>query len=249
MSDNIVHVMTRIKYLYAHYIIEFFANPTVKTYFLLAFIGIEMGLAMLIGCDTKTQQRTEQTTPADQPIANNLTDSAPASNQSELLKKIIGTPGQGLFRGINFGDNISKVRSMERFEMFEDTPTHVGFTHETENLESVDVLYYFDKNNRVNGVSVDVFLNSEKSVKELMYQFETYLSGKFGASTRSKNTLDWTTAKTLVRLQNASQGRDFGIKLIFTNQSANSVLFAQFYAKDSVQNQPFPAVAAAGLAR
>ena len=249
MNNNIVYVMTRIKYLYVHYIIESFANPIVKTYFLLVFIGIEVGLAMLIGCDTKTQQRTEQTTPADQPAANNPTETAPASNQSELLKTIIGTPGQGLFRGINFGDNISKVRSMELFEMFEDTPTYVGFTHETENLESVDVLYYFDKNNRVNGVSVDVFLNSEKSVKELMYQFETYLSGKFGASTRSKNAFDWKTAKTRVRLQDASQARDFGIKIIFTNQSSGSVLLAKFYAKDSVQNQPSPAVAAAGLAR
>lgn len=237
--------MTRIKYLYVHYIIESLSNPLVRTYCLLAFIGIEVGAAMLIGCDSKTQQRVEQTT-TDVPTAKKLVDAVPASNQSELLKTIIGTPGQGLFRGINFGDNISKVRSLENFEMFEDTPTYVGFTHETDNLESVDVLYYFDKNKRINGLSVDVFLNSEKSVKELTYQFETYLSGKFGASTKSKNTYDWKTPKAMVRLQNVSQNKDFGIKIIFTNQSTNSVLLSQMYAKDSLQN-PAVAATAAGL--
>ena len=226
--------MTRIKYLYVHYIIESLSNPLVRTYCLLAFIGIEVGAALLISCDSKTQQRVEQST-TDSPPAKALVDVPPASNQSELLKTIIGTPGQGLFRGVNFGDNISKVRSLESFEMFEDTPTYVGFTHETENLESVDVLYYFDKNKRINGLSVDVFLNSEKSVKELTYQFETYLSGKFGASTKAKNTYDWKTPKAMVRLQDVSKAKDFGIKIIFTSHSTNSVLLSQLYAKDSLQ--------------
>ena len=100
-------------------------------------------LALLASaCDTKTNEKTEA-------AADSVTLHEPAptdlnSDQSALLKTILGpaeqNPAGVVLRGIAFGDAIAKVKATETFEMFEETPDHLGYTSETAQLETIGEL-------------------------------------------------------------------------------------------------------------
>lgn len=177
----------------------------------LPFVGIlAVGLA---SCETKTQQSSEiiqaqadSTTKAVNRIAS--------SNQSELFRTIIGVPA-GDFRGFNFGDPVAKIKASETFEMFEDSTDHVGFTYETENVETIDVLYYLDKNQAFNSAQIDVYLVTEEATKQLWDQFDTYLSGKYTLEKRQGKRAFWRHhSGKRVSLEDVSKGKDFGIRFI-----------------------------------
>jgi hypothetical protein len=175
-------------------------------------------VAILISCEPKNQQTSETTTaPTDSITATD--DRVPSSNQSELMRTIIGPP-TGDFRGFNFGDPVSKLKSSETFEMFEDSTDHVGFTHETDNFESVDVIYYLDNNQAMNGVRIDVYLNNANAATQLWEQFDTYLSGKYTVEKRQGQTAFWRrTDGKKIKLENVSKDKDFGIRLIIGDKA------------------------------
>ena len=177
-------------------------------------LTLAVGLAVL-SCKSTTEQTAEQQKPAlenDKAAPN----SAPVvnSNQSELLKTIVGAAGEGFFRGLNFGDPIDKIKATEKFELFEDSTDHVGFTYETENFEAVDVLYYLDKNQTIKNIRVDAYLNSPLAVRGLQDQFETYLSGRFRNEKKEGKTTIWKGANNVyITLEDVSKGKDYGLRL------------------------------------
>lgn len=175
--------------------------------FLIAVSAIWVG-----SCDTKNQQAGEEEKPAVDTSAG-VTTEVPNTSQSELLRTVLGKAG-GNFRGLNFNDPISKVKELETFELFEDSTDHVGFTYETENFEAIDVLYYLDKNQLLNGIRVDVYLNDANSVKGLWSQFETYLSGKYAIDKKQGKVAFWKDkGGRMVKLEDVSKGKDFGLRL------------------------------------
>ena len=162
-------------------------------------------------CDTKNQQAGEVDSPTDS--VSTPTDEVPNTNQSELLRAVLGKGG-GDFRGVNFGDPVSKIKEMESFELFEDSTDHVGFTYETDNFEAIDILYYLDKNRLLTGIRVDVYLNDAGSVKGLWEQFDTYLSGKYILNAKQgKITLWKDKGSRIVKLEDVSKGKDYGLRL------------------------------------
>lgn len=175
-------------------------------------ILIAVSAVWVCSCDTKNQQAGEEEKPAVDTSAG-VTTNVPNTSQSELLRTVLGKAG-GDFRGINFNDPISKIKELETFELFEDSTNHVGFTYETENFEAIDVLYYLDKNQLLNGIRVDVYLNDANSVKGLWAQFETYLSGKYAIDKKQGNAAYWKDkGGRLVKLEDVSKGKDFGLRL------------------------------------
>lgn len=139
------------------------------------------------------------------------------SNQSELLSTIIGSSDAGVIRGINFGDPISKVKSNETFEIFEDSTRHLGYTFETDQLETIDVLYYFTPNDRtVNKITVDVYLNSESATSQLWQSVNKRFSEKYGQPQESKQKqIIWKKAPVRATIIDVSEGKDFGLKFLF----------------------------------
>ena len=169
------------------------------------------------GCRTKTTTDEEATLPTDSAAIRDPTSSAINSNQSELLNTIVGASDEGIIRGIAFGDPVSKVKATESFEMFEDSLRHVGFTFETEQLETIDVLYYFTPIGRtINKITVDIYLNSETATRQLWSSAEKQFTDKYGTPLEAKpRRIVWKKNPVQATMEEVSEGKDYGMKLVF----------------------------------
>jgi hypothetical protein len=182
-------------------------------YLLCTLCCLVLATLLIVSCNDDKKQNTEQTpinvAPSPAPPAASIN-----SSQSELLKVIVGPAGDGFFRGLNLGDPVAKIKATETFELFEDSTSHVGFTHETENLEAIDVIYFLDKNNTIKNIRVDTYLNSPVAVSGLQDQFETYLSGRFRNQKKDGKRGIWRgNGNVYIVLENVSKGKDYGLRL------------------------------------
>lgn len=125
----------------------------------------------------------------------------------------LGLTADSDWRGINIGDEFTKVKTTEKGESFESDARHIGYTIEFKNLESADILYY-QTDQRVSAIEVDLFLNSRSSVDTYRKELESYFSGHYGTPKPDNGGLAWTsrTNKT-VTLKDVSKGKDFGLKI------------------------------------
>lgn len=179
---------------------------------LYSLVFVVLATALLFSCGKSGEQTSEQQKPLSDSA---LSGSEPvvSTNQSELLKLIISPQG-GDFRGFKLGDPLSKIKAEEKFELFEDSTTHVGFTYETENFEAIDILYYLDNNKALSGIRVDVYLNDADAVRNLSEQFDTYLSGKYTPEKRGDKSSAWQgKGGVSIVLKDVSKGKDFGLRL------------------------------------
>lgn len=188
--------------------------PTALRCFLLSSL---LGIA-LASCQTKTNTNEDPTRPTDTETTEGSANENINSAASVLLKTIVGTQDEGVIRGIAFGDPVGKIRASEPFEMFEDSLRHVGYTFETDQLETIDVLYYFTPTGRmVNKITVDVYLNSEEATRELWKRAKKRFTDKYGAPLEDKpRHLSWEKAPAQVTLDEVSEGKDYGLKMVFT---------------------------------
>lgn len=176
-------------------------------------------------CQTKNATDQEATVPTDSVALHDPASSTINSDQSALLNTILGTSRQGIIRGIAFGDPVSKVKATENFEMFEDSLRHVGYTFETEQLETIDVLYYFTPTGRtVNKITVDIYLNSETATRQLWSSAEKRFTEQYGTPLEAKpRRAIWQKDAVKVRIEEVSEGKDYGLKLVF-EPTDNSML-------------------------
>lgn len=172
---------------------------------------------MAIACDTKTNEKTEAAT--DSVV---LHEPAPAdlnSNQSALLKTILGNaeqpPAGTVLRGIAFGDPIAKVKATETFEMFEETADHLGYTAETAQLETIDVQYFLGTDKKVNKITIDVYLNSPEATKQLWNTGKQYFTQNYASPKEAGKKLSWNNKSVRVKMEDVSEGKDYGLKLQF----------------------------------
>ncbi len=186
------------------------------------FLGYLLWIGLLgtlmTGCRTKTTTDEEATNPTDSAVLHDPASSAINSNQSQLLATILGTSGEGVIRGIAFGDPVSKVKATESFEMFEDSVRHVGFTFETDQLETIDVLYYFTPTGRtINKITVDIYLNSEIATRQLWNSAEKRFTEQYGTPLDTKpRRISWKKDPVQATMEEVSEGKDYGLKLVFT---------------------------------
>jgi hypothetical protein len=190
-----------------------------KTYFsktIVWTIAAAISCLSILSCDSTSEQKNEQKAKPDNPTVTTNT-------QSELLQTILGKH-EGLFRGFNIGDPLSKLKLDETFEIFEDSMTHIGFSHETENFEVIDVVYYLDANKTLNSIGVDVFLNDQNAVNNLKNQLGAYLSGKYEEENKDAKTVSWIGQNGVtIRLQDVTKGKDYGIRLSLGNKGSKAL--------------------------
>ncbi len=188
--------------------------PTaLRCFFLFTLLG-----AVLVSCQTKTSTNEDPTLPTDSPITGKSAGGDINSATSVLLKTIVGSSDEGIIRGIAFGDPVGKVRASETFEMFEDSLRHMGYTYETDQLETIDVLYYFTPTGRmVNKITVDVYLNSEEATQQLWQATKKRFTNQYGAPLEDKpRHASWKKAPAQVTIDEVSEGKDYGLKMVFT---------------------------------
>ncbi|WP_394992225.1 hypothetical protein [Emticicia sp.] len=129
---------------------------------------------IFIACSNPKDTQTEEkvSSPASTP-------NVPSSNVQKLLRSIMGT-GEGLLRGIKFGDAISDVKKKETVELFEEEETHIGYSFDTESLETVDILYEKDQKNHVSGIELDIYMNSDASNDSLKNELINQFTIRYG---------------------------------------------------------------------
>lgn len=146
------------------------------------------------------------------------------SEEYGLWELVLGDYQDGLFRGVSFNDSREKVRITETFEVFEELPSQIGYTHDTRELETVDVYYYFSDEQLVSRIIVDVFLNGESSADRLWEISGWYFNSRFGPASESSDVKKvWQSQEASVTVENVSGGLDHGLKITFVPVDRNVV--------------------------
>lgn len=174
-------------------------------------------------CSTKTEEDKEA--PKNDSLAlANPAQSELNSNQSALLQTVLGaaTP-ESIIRGISFGDPVSKVKATETFEMFEEVSDHLGYTLETPQFETIDVQYFTNKDQKVNKITIDVYLNSADATKQLWEAGKKHFSETYEAPKEDGKTLIWNKKSVRVNMEDVSTGKDFGLKFEFSPSGSTAL--------------------------
>jgi hypothetical protein len=138
------------------------------------------------------------------------------AKEAKLLRTIMGT-GEGLLRGVNFGDPIAEVKKSENTELFEEDTEHVGYTFDTDDLETVDILYKTDRTQKISGVQLDIYMNSKKSNDSLLQEFDKIFTLRYGKPV-SQNLIStiWKIKPSgQVMIKDVSKARDKGLEILF----------------------------------
>jgi hypothetical protein len=172
-------------------------------------VAICISTVFFTACSSRQQtdsQAADSTTKSS--VSETTTDIAITGHLTDL-----GLTTNSDWRGINLGDDFSKVKATEKGESFENDATHVGYTVEFPNLETADMLYY-QANKKVSAIEVDLFLNSRQSVTDYQKELGTYFATRFGAPKPGNAGTVWTSPKgETVTLKDVSKGKDFGLKI------------------------------------
>ncbi|MCF2444304.1 hypothetical protein L0657_10080 [Dyadobacter sp. CY345] len=185
-------------------------SNTLRNIFVLILLAVT-----LQNCNTKTKD--EEETPKQD--SSSVVKAAPEelnSDQSALLQEVLGTSTDGVFRSISFGDPLSKVKATETYEMFEDAADHVGFTKETEKLETIDIQYFITSDKKVNKIMVDVYLNSPDATKQLWNAAKGHFTELYETPKEKDKTVSWFKNSVHVTMEDVSEGKDYGLKFQFT---------------------------------
>jgi len=174
-------------------------------YLILSLFIIECG-------NPKTTETVEVLNP---PLLNNPT----TSNVQKLLRAIMGT-GEGLLRGIQFGDAISDVKKKEKAELFEEEESYIGYSFDTDNLETVDILYEKDKQNRVSGIEIDIYMNTDVTNDSLKNELTKQFTSLYGQPIENAEIPTWEIkSKGKVSMKVVKNKLDRGLEVKFTQIS------------------------------
>lgn len=139
-----------------------------------------------------------------------------SSNVQKLLKEIMGT-GEGILRGVRFGDAISEIKKKETLELFEEETDHIGYTFDTENTETVDILYLKDSSQKVTGIQLDIYMNTDASNDSLKALMSDMFTTKYGKPTDKGEITVWKIKPNgQVSIKTVKSKIDRGLEVRFT---------------------------------
>ncbi|WP_353717415.1 hypothetical protein [Dyadobacter sp. 676] len=107
------------------------------------------------------------------------------------------------------------MKATETFEMFEETPDHLGYTSETAQLETIDVQYFLTPDKKVNKITIDVYLNSPEATKQLWNASKRYFSETYSSPKEDAKKITWNNKTVRVDMEDVSEGKDYGLKFQF----------------------------------
>jgi hypothetical protein len=145
-----------------------------------------------------TETKKETTTDQSDTLSEIKEPKAALAHYGTRLQQIVKSD-DGILRGIDFGDDVDKVKSIENAEPLEDSTDHVGYTVQLGDYEDLDVRYHLNKDQRVWGFTLDIYLNEKSSVDSLFNDFKTYFTDRFGPSSFDNHTnmVAWNLSDSL----------------------------------------------------
>ncbi|MFB0947258.1 MAG: hypothetical protein ACJAZY_001821 [Spirosomataceae bacterium] len=169
-------------------------------------VSLVILIVILSGCGQHQQE--DLTTGEGEKIAE-VTVLGDMESQ-KFLTEVIGN--EVAVRGHKFGTPIDSVLSNESLELFEDRPSHVGFMYERSTLESADILYLRDSQNKLIGVDIDIYLNTLQSADALFATAKNHYNSLFEKS--PTDTLTWLIKPSgYVKLSQVKKEHDNGLEI------------------------------------
>lgn len=163
------------------------------------------------GCGTTSE--SDQSTSEDYALDENVD----YSREIQFWETILGDYQDAMFRGISLGDTREKVQITETFDLFEEMPWQIGYTHDTQDLETVDVFYLFSEDNRVSEIKVDIYLNGDESTDRMWAVVGRHFNINWGEPLESSDDLQiWENHSVRVEVENVSGKIDNGLKIRFS---------------------------------
>ncbi|MEA5405808.1 hypothetical protein VB776_22910 [Arcicella sp. DC2W] len=178
-------------------------------YFLIFF-------ALLVACQEK-----KESTQTESNASVNLTEGSSAlENYSTIFQAILKTD-TGMARGVKIGDNIDTINETT---LPSETPAENGksFTEyfDDTDLNFADILYVKSPDNKVEAITIDVYIERQTAVDSLMNEFKGYFETKYGKGVSKDKSIIWQLAdgNNNVLIQNVSTEKDPGMKIVFANK-------------------------------
>lgn len=170
-------------------------------------------ILFILACSNPKETKKEEVTVPSPP-----TEAPAASNVQNLARNIMGT-GEGLLRGVKFGDSIEEVKKKETVDLFEEEDSHVGYSFDSENLETVDILYEKNSQNRVSGIELDIYMNTDETNEGLKQELVDLFTVRYGKPVSEDPILVWKIKPTgQVSLKVVKNKLDRGLEIRFTQQ-------------------------------
>ncbi|MFY7911990.1 MAG: hypothetical protein ACOVO2_20670 [Emticicia sp.] len=136
-----------------------------------------------------------------------------------MLRTIMGT-GEGLIRGIQFGDAITDVKKKEKAELFEEEDTHIGYSFDTDNFETVDILYEKNAQDRVSGIELDIYMNTDASNDSLKNELVRQFTNQYGQPITNTEIPTWAIKpKGTVSIKVVKNKLDRGLEVRYRQNS------------------------------
>ncbi len=137
-----------------------------------------------------------------------------STSTDAFINKVLGSGGT--IRGFSLGDSISKIKTYENLEQFEETAEHIGYTFSTTDGEVVDVLYMYDSSNTLSEVQLDVYLNSDSISNAVSEALGLYFTQKYGKPLLDIGQPTWEIADSQkVVIMNIATKLDRGLQVNF----------------------------------
>ena len=164
--------------------------------------------ALLAACTSRPA--TEATTQTDSARLAPATSGTLVATAVPPRLLALGLQPSHDWRAVTVGDVFAAAKATETAAPFEQDSTHVGYTQEFSNLESVDY-QYSQRAGVVSAIEVDFYLNTAGAVEAYRQDLTTYLSARYGPATTTQPVSSWQNGR--VTLRNVSKRKDYGLKL------------------------------------
>jgi len=165
-------------------------------------------LGLIVACSSNNDEKTEN-------IITSNRKAVISESSDTFINKILGGGGSTI-RGFDLGDPISKVKTNEKLEQFDEEENILSYTFETPRKEIVDVLYSYDSSKLLNEVQLDIYLNSESSALELSKGLNHYFTQKYGQQLLGLAKPSWSIKDDeVVEIEIISNKLDKGLQINF----------------------------------
>jgi hypothetical protein len=135
---------------------------------------------------------------------------------SKEVQKIVYNES-AVFRGFKFGDAREEVKAKEPLKLHIEGDTTLLYTLYLDADDSADIIYYFDKDNKVKSFAIVFVLADGEAENSLKKQFIRYYQERYGVFelVNEEDELWKTSAAYMVEIRDTSDEAGMEIEIIY----------------------------------
>ncbi|MBO0934637.1 hypothetical protein [Fibrella aquatilis] len=169
-------------------------------------------LLLLAACTSRPSGETNTTGTAIDSALTTATPTAdaPVSSVSTARISSLSLVPNYDWKQVKLGDALAAAKAPETERPFEEDASHVGYSVEFDNLESVDYQYFIE-GEKISGIRVDLYLNNPASVRTYQQDLVAYYNARYGTIQPKAGLYAWNNGT--VTLKDVSKAKEYGLVL------------------------------------